>query len=326
MVISKTPLRISFAGGGTDIKDFFKKEYGCVVNTAINKYVYVCVHKHFGKNSFLVKHREIEEIKNANEIKHGIIREAVKLTGVEGVEIITMSDVTVKHGGVGLGSSSSLLVGLLNALYAFKKEKKGPRRLAEQAVYIEREILKRAGGYQDQYIAAFGGMRFMRFNLNGSVAVKPLTCRESAKKELNKKLLMFYTGITRDSGDIHERQEKKIDKNHKNLLKIKQLALELKNNLEKENFRPLGKIMHENWLLKRSLAHGISNQAIDVYYRKAVETGAIGGKLLGAGGGGFLLFYCEPKNQKNLRSALSGLEEMKFRFEPYGSKIIALPK
>jgi len=321
MIISKTPLRISFAGGGTDIKDFFQnRKFGCVVNTTINKYIYIGIHKHFDGNSFLLKYSKTESGKDVNKIKHPLFREAMKLTRINGVEIVTMSDVPSK--GVGLGSSSSFLVGLLNALYAYKGKRVAPGILAKQAATIEREILKEGGGYQDQYIAAFGGLRFMRFGSDNRFTIKLINCPEKTKKELDQNLIMFYTGITRKSSKIHIQQQKQIDQNFEKLIKIRQLATQLKVDLKKGNIKTFGESLHQNWLLKKQLTKEINNPLIDKYYQKAINAGAAGGKLLGAGGGGFLLFYCEPQKQKSVRNALSNLEELKFQFEPKGSEII----
>ncbi len=320
MIISKAPLRISLAGGGTDVKDFFKRDFGCVVNTTINKYIYIGIHKHFDGRSFLLKYSKNESGKDVKKIKHPLFREAMKLTGISGVEIVSMSDVPVR--GVGLGSSSSFLVGILNALYAYKGEKKDPDVLARQAAFIEREVLKERGGLQDQYIAAFGGLRFMKFSPNNRITVKSLDCREEIKKELDKHLLMFYTGITRSSNDIHRAQSKNINTNFKNLLKLRGLAVRLKENLQKNKLDSIGEILHESWMLKKELTRNISSSQINSYYEKAIKAGASGGKLLGAGGGGFLLFYCEPEKQEDIRRALSKLEELKFQFEPRGSEII----
>lgn len=320
MIISKTPLRISFVGGGTDIKDFFQHEFGCVVNAAINKYIYICIHKHFDGSSFLLKYSRTEKGSDVNKIKHPLFREAMKLTDVTGVEITSMSDVPAT--GVGLGSSSSFLVGLLNALYAYKDIQKSLDELAKEAYFIEREILKEKGGYQDQYIAALGGLQYMQFNPDNSILVEPITCSEETKKELDRGLLIFYTGITRDSGEIHEQQQKQIKKNLENLKKMKQLTIRMRNELQEEKLHSFGEMLHENWLLKKQLAEGITDPELDSLYQKAVNSGALGGKLCGAGGGGFLLFYCEPENQRKVRHALANLKELDFQFEPKGSQII----
>lgn len=320
MIISRTPLRITFLGGGTDLKDFFQHEYGCVINSAISKYIYIAIHKNFD-DSILIKYSKTEHVNSVDEVEHPLFREAMKLTGVtKGVEVASLADIPSR--GSGLGSSSSFLVGLLHALWAYKGEHKSPKELAEAACHIERGILKEHGGFQDQYIAAFGGLQFMQFNPDGSTYVDPIITPNHHKQGLEKRLLVFFTGITRNSHDIQKEAHKDKDKNKEVLQKMKNLAMNLKEELQKGNLDAVGEFLHQGWELKRGMSSVISNDAINQYYEKARAAGAMGGKLMGAGGGGFLLFYAHEDKHDAIRQALSDLQEMKIGFEPQGSKII----
>lgn len=319
MIISKTPLRISFVGGGTDLVSFFKHEPGAVVNTTIDKYVYIAIHEYFDKNITL-KYSKTETVNKIDEIKHPLFREALKITGVtDSVEISSLADVSSK--GTGMGSSSSFLVGLLNALYAYKKIRKSPEYIAKEACIIERDILKEEGGYQDQYAGAFGGLNFMQFNPDHSVIVEPIICSREFKQKLNERLMLFFTGITRKSNDIHQEQKKNTEINMPYLRKMKGLALRMKETLEMGDLSSFGKLLHENWLMKKKLADNISNPIIDGYYEKALKAGAAGGKISGAGGGGFLLIYSEPEHHENIRRSLNDIKELKFNFCSEGTRI-----
>jgi D-glycero-alpha-D-manno-heptose-7-phosphate kinase len=301
MIISRTPLRISYAGGGTDLAAFYKKQAGAVTSTAINKYIYVVDH--------------------VDELHHGLVREAMKLTGVEaGVEITTITDIPSR--GTGLGSSSSLTVGLLNALYAFSGVMKSRQTLAREACKIEIEILGEPIGKQDQYIAAFGGIQHIQFNPDESVYVDPVICSPATKQNLERHMLLFYTGITRKAGKILTKQIKNTEKKNENLIKMKKLSEKVRDSIIKNKIVDVGKFLNEGWLYKRELASGISNPEIDVYYNRAIKNGALGGKILGAGGGGFLLIFCEPKHQLKVKKALKDLPLAPIKLEPQGSKII----
>ena len=319
-VISKTPLRISFSGGGTDLKEFFEKEHGCVINTAIDKYIYIAVHKYYNPNLIFLKYSNTEKVTDPNDIKHPLFREALKLTGVKGVEITSFAD--IPSTGSGLGSSSSFLVGLLNALYAYQGKMKSAKELAEQACMIERDILKEEGGYQDQYISAYGGFKHIQFNEDGSVLVNPMLISKEKREMLNRKLLMFFTGITRQSSEIHKEQKKNTQNNMEFLKKMKLLTQELKSEIEQGNVDAIGKTMHEGWLMKKELASGISNSTIDNYYDLALKAGAKGGKILGAGGGGFLLLYCDEEDHEKVRRVLRDLQEFSVKLEAEGSRIM----
>jgi len=320
MIISKTPLRISFVGGGTDLETFYKHQPGMVVSAAIDKYIYICIHKHFDGNSFLLKYSKLEEGKNVNKIKNDLIREAMKLTGVTGIEIVSMSDVPVT--GIGLGSSSSFIVGVLNALYTYKGKYKSVEELAKQACQIEIDILKKPIGKQDQYIAAYGGLKSFIFRKDERVDVKKIPMAEDQRRKLDSNLLLFFTGRTRKADTILSKQKDNTKNKMESLLKMRNLAKLMNKYLNNCRLDRFGELLHQNWLEKRQLVNGITDSKIDRYYQKAIDNGALGGKICGAGGGGFLLLYCHKEKQNQVRKALSNLEEMYFNFEPSGTKII----
>jgi len=322
MIISRTPLRISFAGGGSDLAVYYRNGCGSVVSTAIDKYIYITVNRKFD-DLIRVSYSKTEMVKNVDEIEHNIIREALKLVGIEtGIEVVYMGDIPLGSAGVGLGSSSSLAVGVLNALYAFKGQSVSAEKLARGACRIEIDILKQPIGKQDQYIAAYGGLQHIRFNGNESVFVDPVICQHETKRQLNNRLMLFYTGMTRVSSSILAEQEQNTDINRAYLDKIVELAGELRKDLARDDLSRFGEILHQGWLNKMKLASRITNERINEYCDKARRAGAVGGKILGAGGGGFLLLYCEQENQNKVREALSDLKEAPFKFEPQGSKII----
>lgn len=323
MIITRTPLRISFCGGGTDLPSYYRREQGAVVSTAVNKYVYITVNRlsRYFDHRILLKYSQTELVNSVDEVRHPIIREAMKITGVvDGVEITSMADIPA---GTGLGSSSTYAVGLLHALYTFKGQYVSAAQLAREACEIEIARLRDPIGKQDQYIAAYGGICHIRFNSDETVFVDPVVCSSDTKKALQDNLLMFYTGNTRRAGDILSVQQAATDQNMEALTRMKDLCgplMEvLKDGISLSRF---GEILHEGWCQKRSLVQAISNNSINNHYDRARRSGAIGGKLLGAGGGGFLLFYVEPQNHGRIREALDGLQELPFRFEPQGSKVI----
>ncbi|MEW6350443.1 MAG: GHMP kinase [Thermodesulfobacteriota bacterium] len=323
MIITRTPLRISFCGGGTDLPSYYTKSQGCVVSTTLNKYVYITVNRltKYFPNKILLKYSQTEPVDSVEEIRHPIIREAMKITGVlERVEITSMADIPA---GTGLGSSSTYAVGLLNALYTFQGRYVSAEQLAREACRIEIERLGDPIGKQDQYIAAYGGMCRIRFNPDETVFVDPVICTRETKEALQDNLLMFYTGMTRRAGDILEVQKATTHTKMEVLTNMRDLcdaALEILR--EGRSLNRFGELLHEGWQLKRSVVATISNDAINRYYETARSAGAIGGKLLGAGGGGFLLFYVEKQNQGRVREALRDLQELPFLFEPQGSKVI----
>lgn len=322
MIISRTPLRISFAGGGTDLRDYYVDNDGFVVSTAINKYVYITVNKKFD-DQIRLSYSTTEIVNNVDDIKHNIIREALKITGIDkGIEIVYMADIPLGSAGVGLGSSSALAVGVLKALHAFKGNHVTFEKLASEACQIEIEILKNPIGKQDQYIVAYGGFQAIQFNRDDSVFIDHLVLNRSLKDKLNQNLLMFYTGTTRFSTPILAEQNNRTEVNLEHLNGIKTLARRLQTELETSNVDSVGEILHEGWCLKRKLASGISNEEIDRNYEKARRAGAVGGKILGAGGGGFLLMYCRKEYQKRVISALEDYRLCPFKFEAQGSKIL----
>ena len=320
MIISKTPFRISFCGGGTDFKSYYQKEFGAVTTTAINKYMYVTVNKRFGEE-IRVGYSKTEIVDDVDKLKHDLVRECLKSMSIrKKIEVTTIADVPSR--GTGLGSSSSLTVGLLNTLHAFQSRYAPAERLAKQACKIEIDVLKEPIGKQDQYIAAYGGFRHIQFHPDENVLVENIICSKDTKKELEDNLLLFYTGTTRKAKSILSEQKKNTPNNIKILGKMRDLALELRDSLLENDINKFGELLDKNWQYKKKLADGISNSDIDAYYERAKKAGALGGKVLGAGGGGFLLFYCQKEKQDKLRNALLGLREEPFRFEPHGSKII----
>lgn len=323
MIITRTPFRVSFCGGGTDLCSYYQHEVGAVVSATINKYIYITVNRltRYFEHAISLKYSQTELVNSVEEVRHPIIREALKLTGVmDRVEIASMADIP---SGTGLGSSSAYAVSLLHALHTFKGEAVSAKKLAEEACNIEIETLKDPIGKQDQFIAAYGGICHIRFNPDESVFVDPVICPLETKKALQNNLMIFYTGITRRAGDILEVQKAETVKKLEVLRAMKDLCADLIETLRtSRSLNDFGEILHQGWLLKKSLVQEISNDTINDYYEKARSAGAIGGKLLGAGGGGFLLFYVEPQNQNSVRQALSTLPELPFQFEPQGSKVI----
>jgi len=322
MIISRTPLRVSFAGGGSDLAEYYKTGRGAVVSTAINKYIYITVNKKFD-DKIRVSYSKTEMVDKPDEIEHNIIREALKMVGInKGIEVVYMGDIPLGTAGIGLGSSSALAVGVLNALYAFQGRHVSAERLAQEACDLEIEILKNPMGKQDQYISAYGGFNYIQFNADESVFTDPVIYRKETKKKLNARLMLFYTGIQRLSSGILAEQKIKTASNLEMIGKMVGLVDRLRNDLINNEIDDLGNILHEGWLHKKNLANGISSSQIDEYYERARKAGAVGGKILGAGAGGFLLLYCLEKDQKAVRAALSDLKESPFKFEPQGSKII----
>lgn len=320
MIITKTPFRVSFCGGGSDMANFYEKYGGCVLSTSINKYCYISIHPYFNENQTLLKYSENELVDSPDQIKHRIFRQVLTDMGIHGVEISSTADIP---GGTGLGSSSTFTVGLLNTLNCYKGKFVSKDKLAKLACEVEIEKLGNPIGKQDQYGAALGGLNFIKFNQDGSVSHEPILMEGKTYKKLQKNLLMFYTGTTRSANTILAEQTKNITSEDKarNLLKMCGLAKDMKVALENNDISSFGKILDEGWQLKKELASGIANQAIDEAYEIAMKNGALGGKLLGAGGGGFLLFYCEEEKQDQLKKAI-GLKELDFSFERDGTSVI----
>ena len=320
MIITKTPFRVSFCGGGSDMANFYEKYGGCVLSTSINKYCYISIHPYFNENQTLLKYSENELVDSPDQIKHRIFRQVLTDMGIHGVEISSTADIP---GGTGLGSSSTFTVGLLNTLNCYKGKFVSKDKLAKLACEVEIKKLGNPIGKQDQYGAALGGLNFIKFNQDGSVSHEPILMEGKTYKELQKNLLMFYTGTTRSANTILAEQTKNITSEDKarNLLKMCGLAKDMKVALENNDISSFGKILDEGWQLKKELASGIANPAIDEAYEIAMKNGALGGKLLGAGGGGFILFYCEEEKQDQLKKAI-GLRELDFSFERDGTSIV----
>jgi D-glycero-alpha-D-manno-heptose-7-phosphate kinase len=320
MIITRTPFRISFAGGGSDLPSFYSKETGTVLTTAINKYMYLTVKERFG-NTFRVSYSQTELRDRAEEIQHPIVRACLGSTGItRGLEIVSIADLPAQSG---MGSSSSFTVGLLGALHALKSHVVSADQLAREACEIEINRLQEPIGKQDQYIAAYGGLQLIRFMPDGSVFVDPVICSTGVKRELNRRLMLFFTGGTRESRQVLARQNANTDSNLPAIRRLCALACEMREVLTVgRDLNVFGRLLHEAWQVKKTLEKTISNNCIDQYYERALDAGALGGKLLGAGNGGFILFYCEPHYQEQLRHALSDLTEIPIGFDPQGMKVI----
>jgi len=320
MIISQTPLRVSFAGGGTDFSRYYREHEGAVVSSAIDKYVYVVVVPRFDE-LIIVNYTKKETVENVRDLKHELVREALLRTGVEnGVEITTLADVPSE--GSGLGSSSTVTVGLLHALYAYKGKLVTAEQLAREACEIEIDICGKPIGKQDQYIAAYGGVCQFTFRKDESVDVKPFRRSPELFHGLSRNIMLFYTGRTRKAGNILSLQDQRTEANLEQLHCLKALALRTAEALDRMRLWEVGRVLNDGWQLKRQLAEGISNPEIEEMYDLALSAGAAGGKICGAGGGGFLLLYCDPAHHKAVRQAMEVYRELPIGLDPDGSKII----
>lgn len=322
MIITRTPFRVSFAGGGSDLPSFYHRHEGCVLSASINKYMYIDIHPTFNRLETVVKYNRTETVTDIRKIQHPIARQLLIDHKVSGVEITSTADIP---SGTGLSTSSAYTVGLIHALYAFKGKYCSQERIAKEACEMEIDKLGEPIGKQDQYGTAIGGLKFIRFLPDDSVEVEPIVVNKSTLAQLNDNLLLFYTGLTHSAGQILKEQNQNTQKEAEkfdNLVRMTELAYELRSALSNDQLDQFGAILDKNWHLKRSLASGISNSIVETYYETALKNGALGGKLLGAGGGGFLLFYCPKERQPRLRSALSDLSELPFDLENSGTKII----
>lgn len=321
MIGTRTPFRMSFIGGGSDLKEFYSRSPGCVLSATINKYMYIFLHSFFD-NRIQIKYSTTELVNQINDINHPIVRETLKKFDLVGIDINSIADIPA---GTGLGSSGSYTVGLLHALYKYTNQQISQELLARDACEIEIDILKEPIGKQDQYAAAYGGLNIINFLSSGEVEVKPIEMENNAYTQLQENLLLFYTGKKRSASDIlHDQKQNLINEETKfdsqmQMTKLVEKAIKYLSESDLEGF---GKTLDENWQLKKSLSNKISNKEIDDIYSLAKKSGALGGKLLGAGGGGFLLFYCRKSNQRTLRKALGKLREVRFKFDNTGSKII----
>ena len=319
MIVTRTPLRVSFCGGGSDIPSFYTKHGGCVISTTINKYVYIAIHKSFYPDKYLLKYSDIERVDSPDRITHPIFRECLKEYDTGPVEITSMADVPA---GTGLGSSSTFSVGLIRAVRSFSGLKSDSELLASEACRLEIEKLGEPIGKQDQYAAAYGGFRFYEFKKNGRVEVENVDIDGKALDTLDSRLMLFYTGITHRASDILAEQKKNVSSGsaEDNQLRMCNMARHLKKELEDGELDSLGKILDESWRIKKTLASGISSTFIDECYEDALENGALGGKLLGAGGGGFILLYAPEESQDDIRRCLGNrCSEMLFDFDKAGS-------
>ncbi len=322
MIVSQTPVRMSFFGGGTDFPEFFNEYSGSVISTTFDKYCYVNV-RHlpelFEYKSYLA-YAQIEKVNSVNEIKHPAIRNAMEWLKLERIAMNYDADLPAK---TGLGTSSAFSVGLLNALYTMQGITKSKRELADDAIHLERVLCNEDGGIQDQIAASFGGFNRIDFSREG-YTVRPIDFSEKRKNELNNNLMLFFTGLSRYSFQIQKTTKMMLGKRTAELLKIRDMVdtaekILIDGNRSLDDF---GMLLNETWQLKKSISSEISTNIIDSVYSKAMDAGALGGKLLGAGGGGCLLFYVPEEKQDNVRIALSDMHEVKFRFENEGTKII----
>jgi D-glycero-alpha-D-manno-heptose-7-phosphate kinase len=320
LIIVQTPLRISFFGGGTDFSSFFMQEGGCVLSSAIDKYIFVTVKERFDKK-LRIGYTQTEMVDKVDEIQHELIREALRTTCIQsGVEITTMGDIPSE--GSGLGSSSTVTVGALHALYTYLGEIVSAEQLAREACKIEIEDLEKPIGIQDQYIAAYGNLRFIEFLPDGQVRTEKLELDSEFRRALNDRFLLFYTGITRSADTILSEQKNNINDRIGVLREIKQMAIQARTNLEEGDFDAFGSLLHQSWELKKKMAGAISNSTINDIYDVARRAGAVGGKITGAGGGGFILLYVPYEKQSAVRQALPNLQELPFRLESDGTKVI----
>jgi D-glycero-alpha-D-manno-heptose-7-phosphate kinase len=323
MIISRTPLRMSFVGGGSDLPSFYRVHGGAVLSTAINKYVYVNVNKKFDAG-IRVAYSKTEEVDCVDKIDHRIVRAAMQFLQMDGgIEITTIADIPSK--GTGLGSSSTFTVGLLHVLNAFMGRYVSSDQLGRESCLIEIEKCGEPIGKQDQYAAAFGGVNLIEFKPDDSVIVSPIICDRSTIIELEANTLVFYTGICRSASTLLKQQSQEISASgdkQRAMVRMVALAYQLREELHRNNVAAFGEILHENWMLKKSMVSGVSTTEIDEWYRLARAAGATGGKILGAGAGGFLMLYAPREQHERIKSALHMLRHIPIGFEPLGSRII----
>lgn len=323
MIMSRAPFRVSFAGGGSDMPSFYEKHGGCVLSTTIKKYVYLTIHPAFNRDDISLKYSKTENVHSYKEIEHRIFHEAFRRFNISGVEIASMADVTA---GTGLGSSSTFTVALLKLLYTYEHQYVSTYHIAKEACEIEINDLGNPIGKQDQFASAFGGLKFYEFLPNGYVKIEPIVMKPESYKKLENNCLMFYTGLTHDANKILSEQKKNIetsDKKEETLLKMCELARELKEHFQKNDVDFLGECLAKGWALKKQMASQVSHGKIDELYEMGINAGATGGKLLGAGGGGFLLFYVPTdKAKESVRKAFKDYKELPFELDNSGASII----
>ncbi|MDS1032609.1 GHMP kinase [Porphyromonadaceae sp. NP-X] len=321
MIISRTPFRISFAGGGSDLPSFYREETGAVVSTTIDKYMYLAIHPYFYKSKIQLKYSKTELVDSIEEIRHPIFREVLSLFNLKGIDLNSIADIPA---GTGLGSSSSFTVGLLNVVNAYLNKACSSQKLAELACDIEINKVGSPIGKQDQYAAAFGGLNFITFYGDETVNVEKIIMNPEKKKELQDNLMMIYIGGKHSAKDILKEQQaiKNGSKKFSSQREMVKQAYQMKSLLENNNIDDVGRILHEGWMLKKTLTDRISNDHIDEIYNRGIKAGALGGKLLGAGGAGFILFYCPAERKEYFRKSMQDFAELKFSFDYNGSKII----
>jgi D-glycero-alpha-D-manno-heptose-7-phosphate kinase len=325
MIITRAPLRIPLGGGGTDLPSYYSRRGGALISAALNRYIYVTVNRRFEKEIRL-SYSQTEIVESVDAIKHGIVRECLRFTGIfEHIEITTVADIP---GNTGMGSSSAFTVALLLALHAFKREHIPSQQLAEEAYHIERDLLGEPVGKQDQYLAAFGGVTTMDIALDGVVKVGSLSFDENVLDNFESNLLLFYTGVRRSASDILKSQDTRAQESESDVLmrldRIKEIGFEIRQAILAGDVKRFGELMDVHWQTKKQLSGKISSSDVDRWYDLARDSGAAGGKLMGAGGGGFLLFYCD-KDKKLLRQKMAEqkLREVKFHIDWDGAKVIA---
>ncbi|MDR3607833.1 MAG: galactokinase [Oligoflexia bacterium] len=323
MIITRTPLRISIGGGGTDLPSYYQRFGGFLISGAINRYIYIALHRTF-VNNYIIKYSQMETVENLADIKHPIVREAFRLHDVKPyIEMASMADIPA---GTGLGSSGAFNVGLLRAIYALKREHITTQALAEEACHIELDLLKEPIGKQDQYIAAFGGLTCMEFQKDGTVNVSPLRITTDTLNDLEDNLLMFFTNYSRSASNVLKDQKTRSEKDDKamldNLHFVKDLGYSIKKALEAGDTHEFARLMHQHWLHKKERSQGISNEQINRWYDIGYGSGALGGKLIGAGGGGFLMFYAHDRAALRRAMAKEGLIEVRFAFDHEGSMVV----
>jgi D-glycero-alpha-D-manno-heptose-7-phosphate kinase len=320
MIVSKTPMRMSFVGGGSDLPAFYREEIGAVLSTTIDKYMYIAVNRKFDQK-IRISYSRTEEVETPQQVEHPLVRHALGVAGIDGgIEIASMADIPSR--GTGLGSSSAYTVGLLNALFAYRNEYASKERLARLACEIEIERCGDPIGKQDQYAAAHGGLNLIRFHPDGSVSVEPVICDPTVLARLESSLLVFYTGRSRSASAILAVQSDGMPTNRGLTRRMVQLALDLKKELESSRLDSIGPMLDEHWRLKRQMSEGVSDAQIDEWYSIGMANGALGGKLLGAGKGGFLMFFAEPDLHTRIKRALTDLKPVTFRFDRAGTQIV----
>jgi D-glycero-alpha-D-manno-heptose-7-phosphate kinase len=323
MIIARTPFRLSLGGGGTDLPSYYSKKGGFFVSGAIDRYVHIAVNPRFEQDSIRVSYSKTEIVDDASKLEHPLVREGLETVGIsKGIEIVSVADAPA---ATGLGSSGSFCVGLLRALHAYLQEEVTSHYIAEEACNISMARLREPSGKQDEYVAAFGGIRSYDVDTYGEVNVQPLKLTTNCLAELEANTMMFYTGITRSSSSVLSKQKTAIEKGDAvaKMDRIKEIGFQVRDALVSGDLTRFGRLLDEHWSVKRGVVSAMTSDRIDHWYKVGKEKGAIGGKIIGGGGGGFLMFYCE-KGRSALRAAMAreGLVEHRFRFEPEGSKII----